>query len=254
MAGSGGSMAGSGGKGGGSADAGDAADACNFPNVIKTAPTVSATIAVPTGATLVGGYYAEGNQIYTCVANAEAGAPSEAGSSDGSADAAPAAAGGTWANTAEATLYGDNCATAGSHSYTAVPGSPMWTAKDGSTITAKRVQALAAPVPDGGDGGVTAIAWVLLQATSNTGEGNFANVTYVQRLNTTGGVGPSGACDPTSDANATRKVPYTATYYFYTGGNSEAGTTEGGASEAGEASATPEASAEASTPEAGGGD
>jgi hypothetical protein len=102
-------------------------------------------------------------------------------------------------------------------------------------------------VPDGGDGGAVAIAWVLLRATSNTGEGVFNNVTYIHRLNTTGGVGPSGACEP-GDANPVRRVDYTAVYYFYTGGNSEGGT-EAGPTEAGPGEAGP---SEAGATEAGG--
>jgi hypothetical protein len=201
--------------------------ACTKPGVSHTKPTVpSATIDAPAGTTLIGGYYAEGNQIYTCVASADAGSSGDA------ADAAPA---GTWANTAEATVYGDGCSEFATHGYTATPGSPYWKSKaDGSQITATRQAAVAAPVADGGDGGATAITWVLLKATANTGEGIFANATYVQRVATTGGLGPSGACDP-GDENSVRKSPYTAVYYFYTGGTSEGGTTE-----AGEASTTPD--------------
>src|SRR5438309_836957 len=47
--------AGSGGTGGSKTDAGDAA--CNKPNIDHTAPTPPAAIAVPSGTTLIGGYY-----------------------------------------------------------------------------------------------------------------------------------------------------------------------------------------------------
>jgi Protein of unknown function (DUF3455) len=237
-----GGTAGNAGTGGGSSDAGDAGDACSIPGISHTKPTVASNIDAPAGTTLVGGYYASGDQIYTCVPNP---APADAGSGD-AGDAGP---GGTWANTADATLYGDNCAEAAHHSYTATPGSPQWAAKDGSTVVATRVAA-APVVADGGDGGATAIPWVLLKATSNTGEGVYANVTYVQRVNTTGGLGPSGACEP-GDANPVKRVAYTATYYFYTGGNSEAGTSEGGSSEAGEASTTDTGTPDTGTTEAG---
>jgi len=196
---------GAGGSGGGSTP--DAADAkadvgdCGTPGVIHTIPTVPSGIAAPAGVALVGGYHAVGEQIYTCTAGADGGA-------------------GSWVNTAVATLYGDNCSVAANHTF--APG-PTWAAvPDGSTIMATRVNGVAAPVADGGDGGVTAIAWVLLRAVSNTGEGIFTNVTYVHRIDTTGGVGPSGACD-VGDAGPAQRVPYTATYYFYTGGNAEAG-------------------------------
>jgi hypothetical protein len=208
----GGGNGGTAGKGGGGSggvpEAGqDAADACNIHNIIKTAPTVPAGIALPVaGATLVGGYYASGVQIYTCTASVIDGG-----------DGADGGLTGTWVNTASATLYGDNCAVAGQHSF--APG-PTWANSDGSTVSASRYAGTAAPVADGGDGGVTAIAWVALQKTGNTGEGAFANVTWVHRVNTSGGVGPSGSCDPALAGadGGVLKVPYTADYFFYTGG------------------------------------
>ena len=55
-----------------------------------------------------------------------------------------------------------------------------------------------------------AIPWLLLRATSTTGTGVFTNVTYVQRLNTTGGVAP-GAVTPRRRAptRASRTRPTT---------------------------------------------
>jgi hypothetical protein len=238
-AGNGGNAGSTGGGGAG----GSGPDVCNFPSISKTAPTVDATITPPAGNTLIGGYYAEGDQIYTCVPKQapEGGAPEAGASEGGSGEAGTAPAGGTWANTAEAIVYGDNCAKAADHGYTATPGSPFWKATDGSQVTATRAAAVAAPVADAGDAGATAITWVLLRATANTGTGLFTPVTYVQRLNTSGGIGPSGDCEP-GDASATRRVHYTATYYFYKAASAEGGT-EGG---------TPEASTEGGGSEGGG--
>jgi hypothetical protein len=243
----GGGATGGGGTGGNRTDAGDSGP-CTKPGITKVVPMPPAAIAVPAGQTLIGGYYAEGQQIYTCVANptSDAGASDAASGDGGSSDAAPAA-GGTWANTAEAIVYGDTCTKAADHGYTATPGSPFWKATDGSQVTAARQAASPAPVPDGGDGGAVAIAWVLLKSTANTGTGVFSNVTYVQRLNTTGGVGPSGACEP-GDANPVRKVDYTAVYYFYKEATTEGGTSEGGATEGG---ATEGGATEAGATEAG---
>ncbi len=133
------------------------------------------------------------------------------------------------------------------HSYTTGPA-PQWASvADGSTIIGARVAAVPAPVADGGaDAGVTDITWVLLRAASNTGEGILANVTYVQRVDTKGGVGPSGACD-TGDAGAARNVGYTARYYFYTGGNSEAGTPDASDSSTSETSTTEASTADSDT-------
>jgi hypothetical protein len=207
---SGASGAGSGGGGskadGGPDAPGDAVGDCNVANISHTAPNAPDT-APPAGAVLVGGYRAAGDQIYTCTPTA-----ADAGGDGG--------LGGLWVNTATATIFGDNCSSAGTHFFTM--GSPTWRANDGSTVIATRTKV--SPAPGATDAGPIAIAWALLKATSNTGEGVFANVTYVQRTDTTGGLGPSGQCDPTSDANAQKLVPYTATYSFFTGGNAtEAG-------------------------------
>jgi hypothetical protein len=234
--------AGSGGvvQDGAASDARDATIDCGTPGVIHTPPTVPSLIAAPAGVTLLGGYRGSGSQIYTCTPRAS--------------DAGDAALTGTWVNTAVATLYGDNCAAAVQHSYTSTsPPSPMWTSvDDGSAVVGARINALAAPVPDGGDGGATAIPWLLLRAASNSGEGIFTNVTFLQRVDTVGGLGPAGDCDPTSDAARVISVPYSATYFFYTGGASnEAGgpdaspdSADGGVIEAG-SDATSEARTDA---------
>jgi len=212
-------MAGKAGAGGAATDSGsdaketgsaEAGDACNVHNVIHTAPTVPSDIALPvTGATLIGGYAASGVQIYTCT-----GSTADAGVDGGDGGLI-----GTWKNTATATLSGDNCSTAAQHTF--APG-PTWTATDGSVVSAVKGPTAAAP-----DAGAPAIAWVQLQANPNTGgEGVFANVTWVLRINTAGGVGPSGACDPAlvGADGGTLRVPYTADYFFYSGGtSSEAG-------------------------------
>jgi hypothetical protein len=39
--------------------------------------------------------------------------------------------------------------------------------------------------------------------------------TYIQRLNTTGGVAPVEGCSVSSDVGKQKLVPYTADYYFF---------------------------------------
>jgi len=62
----------------------------------------------------------------------------------------------------------------------------------------------------------TAIPCLLLQALSTksgpNGFGILTNTTYIQRLNTAGGVAPTVSCSAGEQA----LVPYTADYYFYT--------------------------------------
>ncbi|MER5432630.1 DUF3455 domain-containing protein [Streptomyces sp. NPDC002588] len=80
---------------------------------------------------------------------------------------------------------------------------PVWVSTvDGSAVNATAV----ATSPKTGT-----IPEVLLQATATRGTGVFADVTYVQRLNTSGGVAPTTACTGTEQVG----VPYSATYAFY---------------------------------------
>ena len=84
-------------------------------------------------------------------------------------------------------------------------GGPTWEAPDGSTVVAE-VKARA-PAPKAG-----AIPLLLLSAKSTTGKGAFERVSLIQRLDTVGGVAPAQPCTAAQVA----RVPYTATYYFYT--------------------------------------
>ncbi|MFE9683630.1 DUF3455 domain-containing protein [Streptomyces sp. NPDC002701] len=80
---------------------------------------------------------------------------------------------------------------------------PIWVSTaDGSSVSASAV----ASSPKNG-----AIPELLLKATATSGTGVFAGVSYVQRLDTTGGVAPTTACTTGQRAS----VPYSATYTFY---------------------------------------
>ena len=61
-----------------------------------------------------------------------------------------------------------------------------------------------------------AIPWLLLRAVSNQGDGVLAEVDFIQRIKTRGGIAPTGACDPEQDS--TLAVPYRALYLFYSDG------------------------------------
>jgi hypothetical protein len=65
-----------------------------------------------------------------------------------------------------------------------------------------------------------AIAWLLLsQAGVLEGSGNGDNLavaTFVQRVNTVGGLAPSTGCKSPTDIGNTAFVPYEADYVFYT--------------------------------------
>jgi hypothetical protein len=81
---------------------------------------------------------------------------------------------------------------------------PTWEASDGSKVVGKVLASEQAPKTG-------AIPWLLL-STQSLGSGVLAGARFVQRVNTSGGVGPTGSC-PT--AGAERRVDYTADYIFY---------------------------------------
>jgi hypothetical protein len=63
-----------------------------------------------------------------------------------------------------------------------------------------------------------AIPWLLLEeAGTQRGPGGdiLAHTTFVQRLNTAGGVAPATGCSEAANVGATALVPYTADYFFY---------------------------------------
>ena len=83
-------------------------------------------------------------------------------------------------------------------------GGPTWETNSGSTVVARRA--------DGCSPDPTAIAWLLLETVSTDGPGIFNKVTFIQRVNTAGGLPPSM---PAITVGQIARVPYTTEYYFY---------------------------------------
>jgi hypothetical protein len=81
---------------------------------------------------------------------------------------------------------------------------PTWESNSGSYVVAALVDKV---TPD-----PTAIPWLLLKAKTSSGPGIFNNVTFIQRLFTTGGLMPS---EPGEEIGEEMRVPYTAWYFFY---------------------------------------
>jgi hypothetical protein len=82
---------------------------------------------------------------------------------------------------------------------------PNWQSKSGSRVKATAVPG-AACTPD-----PTAISWLKLAADEATGPGIFKDITFIQRVNTKGGLRPT---EP-GTVGEIREVEYTAEYYFY---------------------------------------
>ncbi len=145
------------------------------PIAARAQPSVPAAIAAP-GAATVMTVHAVGAQIYECATDA-AGKP------------------GWRFREPIATLLMDG-RTVGRHF-----AGPSWELADGSLIAGK--VAGSAPGATGHD-----IPWLKLDGMA--GRGQFAAVTLIQRINTSGGA-LAGACDKVGDLTS---VPYAADYVF----------------------------------------
>jgi Protein of unknown function (DUF3455) len=103
----------------------------------------------------------------------------------------------------EATLF----ANAGDNGKVAIHfGGPTWQSNSGSKVIGKVLQHC---TPD-----PAAIPWLLLASVPELteGPGIFADVTYIQRVNTVGGNAPT---EPGNTIGEIARVPYTADYFFY---------------------------------------
>jgi hypothetical protein len=89
---------------------------------------------------------------------------------------------------------------------------PTWRLSDGSQVQGELVAS--EPSTDSGS-----VPWLLLRAKAGTAIASFGSITVVRRTDTRGGVAPASGCESQSDLDKTVRVPYTATYTFYTNTN-----------------------------------
>jgi hypothetical protein len=113
------------------------------------------------------------------------------------------AAGPQWVFQApEATLIDASGKPIGTHG-----AGPIWKSNDGSTVKGELLQKSDSPE-------ATSIPWLLLKAVSPSGSGIMTYVEFIRRSDTHGGITPTTGCDA-QNPNAVLRVPYTATYTFY---------------------------------------
>jgi hypothetical protein len=107
----------------------------------------------------------------------------------------------------EAVLFDADGNVIGIHYAFAGPTRPAWESESGSRVVGARS---VAPVTVD----TNAIPWLILSAvaTNTIGPGIFELTTYVQRVNTTGGLAPATAPGQLGEEVS---VPYTAEYFFY---------------------------------------
>ncbi|MES2105067.1 MAG: DUF3455 domain-containing protein [Pseudomonadota bacterium] len=160
---------------------------CASPPIsLSKPPAVPDSLKVPAGQVLSQAFRATGIQIYECRQNKDDAQKHE------------------WVFKApEATLLDNAGNKVGKHYE-----GPTWESNDGSKVVGEVKGKDNGPDP-------AAIPWLLLSAKSVTGKGIFSETQSIQRLYTTAGKAPTAECTAKLKG-AEERVPYTATYYFYT--------------------------------------
>lgn len=158
---------------------------------LKKPPEVPAIIAMPEGNKPVQHAYATGVQIYQC----------QQSTTDPGVY--------LWVFIApSANLYADENYV---HRVGVHYAGPTWEAtagpKKGKKVVGIKLES--SPSPD-----VTAIPWLLLQSVPGAEPDYLDKVTYIQRINTTGGLAPATGADA-DHPGVLEEVPYTAEYFFY---------------------------------------
>lgn len=102
----------------------------------------------------------------------------------------------------DAALFGEDNLPLGRHAK-----GPSWILNDGSSVTAEPIAKAPAPGPG-------AIPWLLLKVTAHEGKGRLDGVTFIRRVETSGGIAPGSGCGA-SRRGETARIPYTAVYQFY---------------------------------------
>jgi hypothetical protein len=156
-----------------------------FPAVVCAEVSIPEQIKPPGGSSPVLTVHAKGDQIYQC--SLVDGAYS-------------------WQVQApDARLFDEQGQIVGNHY-----SGPIWEYKEGSQVVG-RVLNKVDIAPD------SSISWLLVEVVAHKGNGFFSNVTFINRINTSGGLPPLSGCD-SNHLGGEKRVAYTADYIFYTKG------------------------------------
>lgn len=153
-----------------------------LPAVVQAQTIIPEEIQIPNGNNPVLTLHAKGEQIYQCVSN------------QGNY---------SWQWLApKAQLFDTKGQLVGSHA-----AGPEWTYRDGSRVTGRLVKKIDVTAD-------TTVAWLLLEAVKHQGKGVFANISFIHRINTRGGLAPVSGCD-VNHLGTEKPVAYSADYIFY---------------------------------------
>jgi hypothetical protein len=120
--------------------------------------------------------------------------------------------------TPQATLFDDDGKQITTHFFSPDPDDPLGTiratwqhSRDTSAVWGKVVTGDNATVDP------EAIDWLRVTVTANEGRPSsvLARTTFIQRVNTAGGLAPRTGCSSAADVGKTEFVPYSADYIFY---------------------------------------
>ena len=153
-----------------------------LPAMVCAEVTIPDAIKVPAGHSPILTVHAKGDQIYQCSLN-----------------------GGVYSwqlQAPDAKLFDEQGHIVGSHY-----SGPVWEYKEGSRVVGQIINKINID-PD------TSISWLLVKVIAHKGKGLFSEVSFINRINTHGGLPPISGCDA-NHLGAEKRVPYTADYIFY---------------------------------------
>ena len=85
---------------------------------------------------------------------------------------------------------------------------PSWKLSDGSSVVGELVATQLSPDAD-------SVAWLLLRAKAGSATGRLADVAFIRRTDTHGGVASANNCQKAGDVGKVARVRYSAAYTFY---------------------------------------
>jgi hypothetical protein len=156
-----------------------------LPAIVCAENLIPEQIKPPSGNSSVLTVYAKGDQIYQCSLN-----------------------GGVYSwelQAPDAKLFDAQGLIVGNHY-----SGPIWEYKEGSRVVGRVLKKIDI-APD------SSISWLLVEVVANKGIGLFSNVSFINRINTLGGLPPQTGCD-SNHLGGEKRVAYRADYVFYTKG------------------------------------